>query len=275
MPIESHRPVFLCHASEDKQEVARLYDRLKKSGFNPWIDIHSLLPGQNWKAEIATAIQTSNAVLICLSRTSIRKRGFVQAEIQFALDAAREVPTGRVFIVPVLLDDCEIPRELADFHAVSIHRRGNFQKLVQSLKLISNGERVDQESGRDAAKGESPTSSNGAISALIGVAQTILNSTDMEAWNSADLAAKQAFSEFLQSVSMSDFDLSLATQLLGGLVVLNDSMKATVGVAGMNHGYFRGLVELYSWQGDSQIELLKSLILERTRTMAGNPAETC
>ena len=44
--------VFLCHASEDVDTVATMYDFLKNAGHEPWLDKRRLLPGQEWKKEI-------------------------------------------------------------------------------------------------------------------------------------------------------------------------------------------------------------------------------
>ena len=34
--------IFLCHASEDKQQVREVYQRLKAEGFEPWLDEEDL-----------------------------------------------------------------------------------------------------------------------------------------------------------------------------------------------------------------------------------------
>ena len=38
--------VFLCHAATDKPKVETLYRRLVEAGFDPWLDVEKLLPGQ-------------------------------------------------------------------------------------------------------------------------------------------------------------------------------------------------------------------------------------
>jgi hypothetical protein len=65
-----------------------LYQRLVADGIDPWLDEKKLLPGQEWETEIADAVRTSYVVLVCLSRSSITKSGFVQKEIRFASDTA-------------------------------------------------------------------------------------------------------------------------------------------------------------------------------------------
>ena len=101
MPEPSQDPtrklrVFLCHASADKKAVRELHQRLGKRGFAPWLDEEDLLGGQDWRLQIRQAVEASDIVLVCLSQKSISKRGFVQKEIIFALDAADEQPEGTI-----------------------------------------------------------------------------------------------------------------------------------------------------------------------------------
>jgi hypothetical protein len=70
--------IFLCHASEDKPKIRSLYSRLKEDGRNVWLDEEKLLPGQEWDLEIRKAIKDSAIVLVCLSKNSITKEGYVQ-----------------------------------------------------------------------------------------------------------------------------------------------------------------------------------------------------
>ena len=126
--------VFLCHASGDKPAVSRLYQRLVKDGMDPWLDKKVLLPGQDWPREIRKAVKSSDVVLVCLSRGSITKEGFVQKEIKFALDAADEKPPGTIFLIPVKLEECEVPERLGGIHWTDLFRRGGYNLLKDALR---------------------------------------------------------------------------------------------------------------------------------------------
>jgi len=54
--------VFLCHASDDKEEVRNLYKRLELDGVDPWLDEQKLLPGQDWQQEIPQAVRQADVV---------------------------------------------------------------------------------------------------------------------------------------------------------------------------------------------------------------------
>ena len=89
--------VFLCHSSADKSAVRDLYDQLIARGIDAWLDEKKLLPGQQWKIEIPKAVREADAVIICLSKSSITKGGYVQKEIKDALDIAQEKPDNTIF----------------------------------------------------------------------------------------------------------------------------------------------------------------------------------
>ncbi len=126
--------VFLCHASEDKDAARNLYHRLRKHGFDPWLDEEKLLPGQNWRVEIRKAVRSADAVIVCLSPNSTTKEGYVQKEIRFALDAADEKPEGMIYLIPARLEDCAVPERLSDWQWVDLHREGGFERLLRSLR---------------------------------------------------------------------------------------------------------------------------------------------
>lgn len=133
---ESKRPlkVFLCHASADKPAVRDLYKRLTADGVDAWLDAESLLPGQKWKIEIPKAIQNSDIILVCLSKESVNKEGFVQKEIRDALDVAKEKLDETIFIIPAKLEDCDVPARLDEYHWVNLYEEGGYKKLIRSLQ---------------------------------------------------------------------------------------------------------------------------------------------
>lgn len=125
--------IFLCHANEDKISVSEIYSRLKKEGFDPWLDKEDLLPGQNWREEIPQIIRSSKFVLIFFSTTSVSKRGYVQKEFKLALDVLDEIPVGQIFIIPVRLDECEIPINFRHLHYCDLFEKDGFEKVVKSI----------------------------------------------------------------------------------------------------------------------------------------------
>jgi hypothetical protein len=104
--------VFLAYVREDLGAVQRLYDQLASTGFGPWMDVRKLLPGQNWPRAIESAIEGSDFFIACFSTHSVNKWGGFQAEIRYALDCARRMPLDEIFVIPVRLDACRVPRSI-------------------------------------------------------------------------------------------------------------------------------------------------------------------
>jgi hypothetical protein len=111
---ETRPNVFLAYVEEDLVAVRKLADSLHAAGFNPWLDKRKLLPGQNWPRSIQQAIEISDFFVPCFSRRSTYKRGTFQCELRYALDCAAEVPLDEIFIVPVRLEACDVPKRISD-----------------------------------------------------------------------------------------------------------------------------------------------------------------
>ncbi len=125
--------VFLCHASQDKPAVRRLHRYLKQHGIQPWLDELDLLPGENWEVEIPRALNASDVILVCLSKNSVNKEGYVQKEISFALDKALEKPDGTIFIIPAKLEACDVPSRLNRYQWVDLFRPDSYKRLLLGL----------------------------------------------------------------------------------------------------------------------------------------------
>ena len=131
--MKSNPLIFLCHASEDKAIVEKLYDNLTEKNYHPWLDQKDILPGQDWNAEIKKAMKKAAFTLVCLSDQSVRKRGYVNKEIKWAIDRQDEMLTEDIFIIPVKLNPCELPDCLENIQWVDLFHKNGFQRLTQAI----------------------------------------------------------------------------------------------------------------------------------------------
>jgi hypothetical protein len=102
--------VFIAYVAEDRPAASRLYADLAAAGLSPWLDRRKLLPGQAWNRCIEHAIETSDFFIACFSATSSAKRGHFPYEVRYALRCAERMPLDDMFVLPVRLDDCTVPR---------------------------------------------------------------------------------------------------------------------------------------------------------------------
>lgn len=129
--------VFLCHASDDKLAVRKLAQRLRDDGFDPWLDEERLLPGQDWDLEIQTAVRASDVIVVCLSTSSVSKVGYVQKELRRVLDVAEFQPEGRVLVIPVRLEVCQVPVRLSHWQYADLFEEGGYERLRAGLQAAS------------------------------------------------------------------------------------------------------------------------------------------
>jgi len=131
--------VFLCHSSKDKPKVRQYHERLKtEKWINPWLDVEQILPGMDWDKEIRSAVKSSDVVLVFLSNFSIGIEGYVQKEIKQALDVADEKPDGTIFIIPLRLEDCEVPDRLTQWQWLNLYEDDSYGRLIKALKIRAN-----------------------------------------------------------------------------------------------------------------------------------------
>lgn len=125
--------VFISHASEDSAAAKRLTKRLKEDGFDPWLDLERLLPGQDWNLEIEKSMRESGAILLCFSEESVSKESYIQKEYKRAMRIQEEKPEGTIFVIPVRLDECELPFYLREIQWVDYP--DGYDRLVAALNL--------------------------------------------------------------------------------------------------------------------------------------------
>jgi hypothetical protein len=97
------------------------------------MDEESLIGGDLWGSAIREALRSADIAIVCLSPRSVTKTGFVQKEIAIALDFAEYRPEGQAYVLPVLLEPCQIPDRLARWHALDLSQMNGWQRLLQAL----------------------------------------------------------------------------------------------------------------------------------------------
>jgi hypothetical protein len=126
--------LFLLHAHSDKEAVRKLYARLIKDGMQAWLDAENLQPGQDWQHEIRKAILNSDVVIVCLARGFDQQQGYRHEELKIALEKAKLLTDNEIFIIPVRLEQCDMPEALRHLHRVDLFEMGGYRKLIGALR---------------------------------------------------------------------------------------------------------------------------------------------
>jgi hypothetical protein len=126
--------VFLCHDSQDNIEVRKIYDRLKEVRWiDPWLHQEKIKPGQEWKLEIEKAVDETDIVIICFSSRSVVKESFLQTEIRLIREKSKEKPEGTIFIIPLLLEEFDVPKWFEKWQWINYWNKDWYLKLIGSL----------------------------------------------------------------------------------------------------------------------------------------------
>lgn len=107
----SHRVLFVCHASEDAAFVDRLVEALDSRALRAWYDKREIIVGDSIVDKINEGLADARYLLVVLSPGSVDKP-WVKRELNAAL--MRQLSAAKVKVLPVLLEDCDIPPLLAD-----------------------------------------------------------------------------------------------------------------------------------------------------------------
>jgi NAD-dependent SIR2 family protein deacetylase len=128
--------VFISYSYQDRKFVNQLSERLQKDGIKVWIDQKDLLVGDNIAERINDAINKTDYLIVVLSK-NIAKSSWSA----FELSATRlnEISKEQNIILPVLIEDCEIPFSLRDriYSDFRISFEEGYTKLIKALKTQS------------------------------------------------------------------------------------------------------------------------------------------
>ncbi len=103
--------VFLSHSTRDKPTALKLASKLELNGIEVWFDSWNIRVGDSITQEIQQGLGRADFVIVLLSKASV-KSGWVEKEWQSRIGT--EATLKRTIILPVLVEQCEIPVLLQD-----------------------------------------------------------------------------------------------------------------------------------------------------------------
>lgn len=125
--------IFISYAKEDFAKAFAIYSILASNKFNPWIDKEKLIAGQDWELEISKAIKQAHFFIACLSNSSVSKTGYVQKEVKKGLDILDLQPEGAIYLIPVRLEECQVPNRFERLHWHDLFEPNGLDNLVENL----------------------------------------------------------------------------------------------------------------------------------------------
>ena len=120
--------VFISYASEDRERILALVDRLDAAGVSVWIDMAGIEVATMWSKEIVSAIRECKVLLLSISPQSTEAENVVK---ELALASERKKP-----IIPIYLEPAEIP-ETMEYQLAGIQRvefyKGREEMALQAV----------------------------------------------------------------------------------------------------------------------------------------------
>ena len=142
--------VFLSHNHKDKEFVRKLNADLQKRGIKTWFDEAEILVGDSLMVKIQTAIDEMDYLAVVISSSSVKSQ-WVTEEVKMAFN--EEIYSRKVKVLPLWLDDCEMPGFLRDKAYADFRSPEGYADALQLL--IRSIQRDSQEK-----QGQFPTKQN-------------------------------------------------------------------------------------------------------------------
>jgi hypothetical protein len=125
--------IFVSHASEDKNKfVEEFAKKLRMDGIDAWLDKWEMKPGDSLVDKIfEEGIKNADAIIIVLSKVSVQKP-WVKEEMNAGFVKRIKEKTK---LIPIVIEDCEIPESLKSTVWVRINDLSNYAKEYDEIKM--------------------------------------------------------------------------------------------------------------------------------------------
>lgn len=124
--------VFISYKREERDVARALAGALQQHGFSVWWDVE-LLAGDRFRSEITQILESARAAVVIWSHASVQS--------DFVLDEAQRAARRRV-LVPVRIDDCELPLGYGQLHALDLRAWNREPDAPEMAALVTSLRRL-------------------------------------------------------------------------------------------------------------------------------------
>lgn len=127
--------VYILCSDENEVFVQTITERLLQDGFLTWYDKRDLLPGDNLELKWKSVVESADYIVLFLSKESCNSKGKYFEELKYILQISKAKDKSKPYIIPVLVNDCIPPVEIANLYPLDMRENNTYDKL---LKVLSN-----------------------------------------------------------------------------------------------------------------------------------------
>ena len=125
-----HLQTFISYSREDQQFALKLACELKSANFAVWMDQYDIPTGARWDDEIEKALRECEIFMFIMTPASVASEN-AKDEMGYAIDHGKH-------ILPVLLEECEIPLRLSRLQYVDFTKKSFNEGIKSAKELLSD-----------------------------------------------------------------------------------------------------------------------------------------
>jgi len=140
--------IFISYAREDLPAVQRLKAGMDAAGLTTWFDLDRLEGGDDYDRKIhANIARCSFFVPVISATTQRRHEAYFRREWSYAVDRARNIAEGAVFVLPICIDDTPeatalVPELFKSVHMTRLQQGEPTPEFLRRLLELSGGRRA-------------------------------------------------------------------------------------------------------------------------------------
>ena len=140
--------IFISYAREDLPAVQRMKAAMDAAGLTTWFDLDRLESGDDYDRKIRNNIQRcSYFVPVVSANTQRRLEAYFRREWSYAVDRARNIAEGAVFVLPVCVDDTPeaaalVPEKFKALHMTRLPGGDPPPEFLGRLQELMSGRRA-------------------------------------------------------------------------------------------------------------------------------------
>jgi Holliday junction resolvase len=127
--------VFISYNHNDSDMAHRISDSLQRENIDVIFDYKDISIGENVFNQIRYMYESSETVIVLLSRSLFSSDYFQHEFPQYFFEEARK---RKINIIPILIEKCQVPSDFLEFEIVNLTNDFNkgLQRIIQKLKII-------------------------------------------------------------------------------------------------------------------------------------------